>query len=369
MVKADNKKYIFSLLTVTMAVFLYFQPVYAHPGKTSSDGCHFCKSNCESWGYTYNTRHGHNGEVCDLSKGPTDPLYGGGGSDSSSTVIQPIYSTPTPYKEITYPTSTPKLKPTSTPKPTLTPSPSVAIISSPTNTLTPTLIPSLTSTAASSNPIQSQVEGISTKNEEGFLSGLFKAIFNLLTFNLFSSKDQTMTSPIVIPTPTITSPTPDFEDLQTTASVLGITTNPTINPNELVEVVSIVDGDTIKVKLDGKVETVRLIGIDTPEVVDPRKPVQCFGKEASNKAKELLTGHKVKLESDPTQTNRDKYNRLLRYAWREDGLFFNDWMIRNGYAHEYTYDIPYNYQTQFKEAEKYARENNLGLWNSAACNP
>lgn len=108
-------------------------------------------------------------------------------------------------------------------------------------------------------------------------------------------------------------------------------------PAVLFPVVAIVDGDTIKVSIDGNVETLRLIGIDTPETKDPRKPVQCFGKEASAKAAELLSGRRVRLETDPTQGDRGEYGRLLRYLWREDGLFFNEWMIRNGYAHEYTY--------------------------------
>lgn len=138
-------------------------------------------------------------------------------------------------------------------------------------------------------------------------------------------------------------------------------------PAVLFPVVAIVDGDTIKVSIDGKVETLRLIGIDTPETKDPRKPVQCFGKDASAKAAELLSGHQVRLEGDPTQGDRDKYGRLLRYLWREDGLFFNEWMLRNGYAHEYTYDLPYMHQARFNAAERYASENNLGLWNQAAC--
>ena len=54
------------------------------------------------------------------------------------------------------------------------------------------------------------------------------------------------------------------------------------------QVIKVVDGDTITIDLNGKAETIRLIGINTPETVDPRKPVECFGVEASNKAKELL---------------------------------------------------------------------------------
>jgi len=138
---------------------------------------------------------------------------------------------------------------------------------------------------------------------------------------------------------------------------------------ELYSVTSVVDGDTIKVQMGDKIETLRLIGMDTPETVDPRKPVQCFGKEASNKAKEILSGKKVRLEADPTQGELDKYQRLLRYVFLEDGTFYNKFMIEQGYANEYTYQSnPYKYQAEFKEAAKKAREGNLGLWNPNTCN-
>lgn len=133
-------------------------------------------------------------------------------------------------------------------------------------------------------------------------------------------------------------------------------------------VTSVVDGDTVKVNINGTVETLRLIGMDTPETVDPRKPVQCFGKEASNKAKELLIGTKVRLEKDPTQGELDKYGRTLAYIYREDGLFYNKYMIEQGYAHEYTYNTPYKYQAEFKAAQKSAQENLRGLWSPSTCN-
>lgn len=129
-------------------------------------------------------------------------------------------------------------------------------------------------------------------------------------------------------------------------------------------VTRVVDGDTVEVGGLGKI---RLIGIDTPETVDPRKPVQCFGREASDKAKQMLTGKKVRLESDPTQGDRDKYGRSLRYIYLEDGTFFNKWMIENGFAHEYTYNIPYKYMGEFKAAERAAREGGRGLWSKNAC--
>lgn len=141
---------------------------------------------------------------------------------------------------------------------------------------------------------------------------------------------------------------------------------PTTQSN-LYAVSSVIDGDTIQVNIDGKKETIRLIGIDSPETVDPRKPVQCFGKEASEKAKSLLSGKSVRLESDPTQGERDKYQRLLRYVFLEDGTNFNKLMISEGYAHEYTYNIPYKYQSEFKQAQKEAEENNRGLWADNAC--
>lgn len=133
-------------------------------------------------------------------------------------------------------------------------------------------------------------------------------------------------------------------------------------------VTKVVDGDTIDVDIDGKISRLRLIGIDTPETVDPRKAVQCYGIEASNKAKETLLNKKVKLVSDPSQDDKDKYGRLLRFVYRDDGFFYNKWIIENGYAHEYTYVVPYKFQAEFKQAENYARENKLGLWAPEACN-
>src|SRR5687768_7330504 len=75
------------------------------------------------------------------------------------------------------------------------------------------------------------------------------------------------------------------------------------------------DGDTIIVDMNGTPEKVRFIGVDTPETKDPRKPVQCFGKAASAFTKNLIGNNPVKLEADPTNTNRDRYNRLLRYVY------------------------------------------------------
>lgn len=133
-------------------------------------------------------------------------------------------------------------------------------------------------------------------------------------------------------------------------------------------VTDVVDGDTLKINMGGTVETLRLIGIDTPETVDPRKPVQCFGTEASNRAKALLSGQKVRIEADSTQDTRDKYGRLLVYIYRDDGLFFNKSMVADGYAYEYTYDKAYKYQEEFKAAQLAAQNAGKGLWSPNTCN-
>lgn len=138
-----------------------------------------------------------------------------------------------------------------------------------------------------------------------------------------------------------------------------------VPPNGMYRVMKVVDGDTIKVSETGTVsdiETVRLIGINTPETVDPRKEVECFGHEASDKTKELLENKNVFLLADDTQSNRDKYGRLLRYVVLEGQINVNQYLIQEGYAYEYTYRIPYELQSSFKNAEKYAKEKQKGLW-------
>lgn len=130
------------------------------------------------------------------------------------------------------------------------------------------------------------------------------------------------------------------------------------------KVVKVIDGDTFEIKTPNSLLKVRMLGVDTPETVDPRKIVQCFGKEASDKTRELLNNQNVLLETDSTQSKFDKYNRLLAYVRREDGLFINEYLIENGYAHEYTYNIPYKLQKDFKKLEKKARKDKAGLWGS-----
>jgi len=130
-----------------------------------------------------------------------------------------------------------------------------------------------------------------------------------------------------------------------------------IEPTYLVT--KVIDGDTIAIEGG---EVIRYIGIDTPETVHPSKPQQCFGQEASDKNKELISGKRIRMEKDVSET--DRYNRLLRYIWVDD-IFVNDYLVRQGYAYAYTYPPDVKYADQFVQAQKEAMKNNRGLW--AAC--
>lgn len=129
-----------------------------------------------------------------------------------------------------------------------------------------------------------------------------------------------------------------------------------------VKVLRVIDGDTIKIEGD---KVVRYIGIDTPETVHPSKPVQCYGKEASDKNRELVEGKEVKLEKDVSET--DKYGRSLRYIWLGD-MLVNEYLVREGYAKSSTYPPDVKYQNRFLEAQRQAREEKKGLWGDI-CNP
>lgn len=127
----------------------------------------------------------------------------------------------------------------------------------------------------------------------------------------------------------------------------------------LVKVTRVVDGDTIEIETG---EKLRYIGVNTPESVDPRRPVQCYGKEASAKNKELVEGKLVRLEKDVSNT--DKYGRLLRYVWLGDTMI-NEQLVREGYAQVDTFPPDVKYKSRFVAAEQLAQKENKGLWGSA----
>lgn len=139
----------------------------------------------------------------------------------------------------------------------------------------------------------------------------------------------------------------------------SLSETPTVKEKqELFFVTKVIDGDTIEIE-GGK--RVRYIGIDTPETKDPRKGVECFGHEAAEKNRELVSGKNVRLEKDILET--DKFGRLLRYVFVDD-LFINDYLVRQGYALVTTFPPDVKYQKLFIEAQKEARENKRGLWSS-----
>lgn len=178
-----------------------------------------------------------------------------------------------------------------------------------------------------------------------FAIGIFLLLLSGFIFGRIS-KDSKLLVPTPTPAPIPTSSLSPTET-PTPASVSGT-----------FEVTRVVDGDTIEIEGG---EKVRYIGIDTPETVDPRKPVQCFGVEASKKNKELVEGKTVRLEKDIT--DRDKYSRLLRYVWVGD-LFINLELVKQGFASSYSYPPDIKYQKEFLAAETEAREAKRGLWEA-----
>jgi micrococcal nuclease len=131
-------------------------------------------------------------------------------------------------------------------------------------------------------------------------------------------------------------------------------------------VTRVVDGDTIIVNAEGEAERVRLIGVDTPEINDPRKPVQCYAQAASDFTKDMLHNSVVRLEADALSADRDRYNRLLRYVYLDDGRLLNLEIIRQGYGFAYT-SFPFTKSQAFISAQRDARQQNVGLWNE--CGP
>lgn len=143
----------------------------------------------------------------------------------------------------------------------------------------------------------------------------------------------------------------------------------TLSENQpgLYEVVEVSDGDTIVVNLDDNEERVRLIGVDTPETNHPSKPVQCFGRAATQFTTHLIDGHLVRLEADPTNSNRDRYNRLLRYVYLDDGTLVNKSIIEEGYGFAYT-SFPFEKKDEFILAQSKAQAESVGLWESCEIN-
>lgn len=299
------KGFLISLLAITVLGF-YAGVVDAHPGRTAADGCHYCRTNCDYYGVPWNERHCH----------------GGGSSSSNDTGSN---TAPPPPKPTQAPQAT-QQQPTTITEPVVT----------------------------SKKVIEQLRELVKERKEKTqlwsdlILSRLRGRTITKTITRTISPQQSLVTQPVATSTTnTSAKPTPSSQAPQ----------------EGLYQVTDIVDGDTIRVMYNGKIEPVRLLAIDTPETKDPRKPVQCFGDAASRKMSELITGKNVKLQKDGTQPDRDKYFRLLRYVYLDDGTDVGAEMIKQGYAFAYT-RFPSDKLDEYRGYEKQARETNAGLWGS-----
>ena len=132
----------------------------------------------------------------------------------------------------------------------------------------------------------------------------------------------------------------------------------------LVRILAVIDGDTVDIKLDGRTERVRLIGVNTPETKHPTKPIECFGPEASAYMTQLLPkGTDVRIERDTEA--RDRYGRMLLYLYRNsDNLFINLDLISRGYGTPMSIEPNTFHRNEFVHAAALAEASNVGLWKA-----
>lgn len=126
-------------------------------------------------------------------------------------------------------------------------------------------------------------------------------------------------------------------------------------------VVAVHDGDTITVRIDGRTEKVRLVGIDSPELQDERQAYRDVGYAARDYARSRLGGETITMETDPGQADRDRYGRLLRYVILSDGTNINEDLVRKGYARVYD-RFKFTLKARFKAAEAEAKRERRGVW-------
>lgn len=187
-----------------------------------------------------------------------------------------------------------------------------------------------------------------------------------LVYSSLQTADSTL-SKILTPKPTLVPTVAESVQDQTVQQEADQKVEGAKVERQIAHVVKVVDGDTITVSINGTTDTIRIIGLNTPETVDPRKGVECFGREASAFAKQTLSGKTVYLEPDASQSERDKYGRLLRFVFLEDNSDYGKVAIQEGFGYEYTYDLPYRYQTEYKQAQQQAQTYKRGLWEDNIC--
>lgn len=305
-----NKRLTVFLISVLIVFAMISHSATAHPGRLDANGGHYCRTNCANYGLANGQYHYHSG----------------GSAPAPAPTPKPVPVAPRPVPATPKPRPVQRTSPEAAPVP-----PAPAPIAKP--------APKPKKTIERVNGLVKQ-----SRREKILLVDLLLAE---------SGKGKT---------------TQQYETIKVTKIAKSRLSNATEEPRvvdnqKLYYVSSVTDGDTIKVVVDGKIEKVRLLGIDTPETRDPRKPIQCFGKEASDYAKSLLQGQYVRLETDSTQGDKDKYNRLLRYVYLENGTEVNANLVENGYAVAYV-RYPVKNMENYKRLQEKARNNNVGLWSS-----
>ena len=153
----------------------------------------------------------------------------------------------------------------------------------------------------------------------------------------------------------------EFSQYPTGTTILDI-------PNDIYNVIAVNDGDDIVVNINGVIEGVKLIGLDAPEKEDFLKAESCFGIESSQALRAFINNNRVKLVKDTLKEDRDDNNRLLRYVYLEDGRSLQEYLLKEGYAKEYTHKgIFYQSQATYKALEQVAKSSKKGFWG-AECN-
>ncbi len=230
-------------------------------------------------------------------------------------------------------------------------------LATPTSSPTVTPLPVLAATATVAQAAPQKVEATATS---------FPATATATPIPTATKVPATATPvPTQTPVPPTATPLPPTVAPTSSAVVLG---NP-VRPGEtLAQLVRVIDGDTIDVSITGGPATrVRLIGMDTPETVDPNRPVMCFGAEATAKTKELLAQSSGELILVKDVSETDKYGRILRYVYFKSGsstLMLNEELVRWGFAQVSTYPPDVRYQELFTNLTREARDAKRGLWNA-----
>lgn len=168
-------------------------------------------------------------------------------------------------------------------------------------------------------------------------------------------------APIQTPSPPTATPNPALLDASRSAQTDGIQASPTPASisGELFTVIRVLDGDTIELNSG---ERVRYVGVDTPELGRAGKPAQCFADEAAQMHSAWVTGKRVRLEKD--RSNQDRYGRLLRFVYLEDGTFVNALLVREGAARASAYRPDLSKKTEFEQLEAQARAEGKGQWGA-----